>query len=114
MFDALRILVGIGSLLLLLVGFVLLVFGGPIAFSGLWFMVLGAVGLVAVGFERSRYRPAGGETTWSSLGAAGAHEGSVEPRFRPTDERFVDPTTRQRLRVWSDPATGERLYRLDE
>ena len=28
----------------------------------------------------------------------------MEPRFRRTDERFVDPTTRHAMRVWLDPA----------
>jgi hypothetical protein len=34
----------------------------------------------------------------------------MEPRFRPTDERFVDPTTGHRMRVYVDPRTGERRY----
>lgn len=40
--------------------------------------------------------------------------GPPEARFRATEERFVDPTTRRQLRVWVDPATGERRYRDDE
>jgi hypothetical protein len=34
--------------------------------------------------------------------------------FQPTDELFVDPTSGQRLRVYLDPATGERRYYADE
>jgi hypothetical protein len=34
--------------------------------------------------------------------------------FRPTDELFVDPTSGQRLRVYLDPATGERRYYAEE
>jgi hypothetical protein len=30
---------------------------------------------------------------------------------QPTDEVFLDPETRQRMRVWYDPSTGEREYR---
>jgi hypothetical protein len=30
---------------------------------------------------------------------------------RPTTEVFVDPETKQRKRVWYDPATGAREYR---
>ena len=36
--------------------------------------------------------------------------GAIEPRFRPTDETFVDPTTGHQMRVHADPRTGERRY----
>ncbi len=36
--------------------------------------------------------------------------GLVVRSFRPTDERFEDPTTRRRMRVWADPTSGERRY----
>ena len=29
------------------------------------------------------------------------------------DEFFEDPTSRQQMRVWLDPATGERRYRAE-
>jgi hypothetical protein len=29
----------------------------------------------------------------------------------PTGEVFIDPANGQRMRVWYDPATGERQYR---
>ena len=38
----------------------------------------------------------------------------MEPRFRRTDERFIDPTTHVSMRVWIDPDTGERRYRAEE
>lgn len=114
MFRALRILVGVVSLLLLLAGLAALALGGVPGLSGLWLMLLGAAGLVAVAFERTRYRSEAAERSWESVGGAGVDEGPIDSRFRPTDERFVDPTTRRRLRVWADPATGERRYRLDE
>jgi hypothetical protein len=34
--------------------------------------------------------------------------------FRATDELFVDPTSGQRLRVYLNPATGERRYYAEE
>jgi len=34
----------------------------------------------------------------------------LEPRFRRTDERFVDPTSGHTMRVYVDPRTGERRY----
>ena len=33
---------------------------------------------------------------------------------RPTDEVFIDPSSGQRMRVWYDPATGERDYRPEQ
>ena len=78
------------------------------------YLLFGAAGLIAVVFERMRY---GSEAVGRSSGAsadAGLDNGPRDPRFHPTDERFTDPTTGQRVRVWVDPATGERRYRPDE
>lgn len=114
MVAALRIVIGVVSLLLLLGGLAVLALGGVPGLSGLWLMVLGGAGLVGVAFERTRYRSEAHERSWDSVGGAGVDDGPIDPRFQATEERFVDPTTRQRLRVWSDASTGERRYRLDE
>ena len=114
MFAILRALVAVISVLLLVGGLVVIVAGGAAAPSGLWLIILGAAGLIAVAFERTRYRSEAAERGGDAPGSAGIEDGPPDPRFRSTDERFVDPTTRQRLRVWVDPATGERRYRLDE
>ena len=37
----------------------------------------------------------------------------MEPRFRRTDQRFVDPTTHIPMVVWLNPKTGERRYRAE-
>jgi hypothetical protein len=34
----------------------------------------------------------------------------ARPGWLPTRERFMDPTTRRIMRVWIDPARGERHY----
>ena len=34
-------------------------------------------------------------------------------RSEPTSEVFIDPSTGQRMRVWYDPATGDREYRTE-
>ena len=34
----------------------------------------------------------------------------VQPGWRPTPERFQDPTTQRVMRVWIDPADGARHY----
>ena len=110
MVPALRILVGFVALLMLLAGLAVLTTGGANLISGLWLMVLGAAGLIAVAFERMRY----GSDSGDRPGGAGIDIDPLEPRFRATDERFTDPTTRRRVRVWLDPGTGERRYRPDE
>jgi hypothetical protein len=46
----LRVVIGVVSLLLLLAGLAVLAFGGVPGISGLWLMVLGGAGLVAVAF----------------------------------------------------------------
>ena len=36
---------------------------------------------------------------------------SNDSAAQPTSEVFVDPDTGRRMRVWYDPATGQRDYR---
>ena len=110
MFNALRVVVAIVSLLLLLGGLGTIVIGGLPGLSGLWLLVLGAAGLVAVAFERTRYHSEAAERSSDPGRPVGD---AADARFQPTEERFVDPTTRQQLRVWVDPTTGERRYRPD-
>ena len=111
MLPALRVVIGVASVLGLLLGLLLIGTGGEAAISGLWLMVLGAVGLIGITFERMRYRSEAAERSGEPAGAAGAEPGPLDGRFRATEERFIEPTTRQQLRVWVDPATGERRYR---
>ena len=62
--------------------------------------------------ERNRYRSEAADRSFETTGPGGGEPsaGTLEPRFRPTDERFVDPTTRRRMRVYLDNRTGERRY----
>ena len=114
MFAILRIAVGICSVLFLLVGLFLVAGGGAPIVSGLWLLLLGGIGLVIVAFETRRYASEAAELKHDLVGGAGVETGAPEPRFRPTAERFIDPTTRRLVRVWMDPGTGERRYRLDD
>ena len=114
MFTTLRFVVGTAAALLLAAGVAVIVFGGVPGLSGLWLVGMGAIGLIAVALERTRYRSEDAERRGQDAGIAGIDGDPLDPRFRPTDERFVDPTTRQAVRVWVDPASGERRYRLDE
>ena len=82
--------------------------------SGLWATILGAGLVVAVVIERQRYRSEEGDRAFEPSGPGGGEPpGSIEPRFRPTDELFVDPTTGIRMRVHLDQRTGERRYVAD-
>ena len=83
--------------------------GGTIA--GLQLVALGAFLVVAVAIERQRYRSAAAEQTNAPPGPGGGEPaGALDPRFRATNEVFIDPTTNRRMRVVVDPATGERRY----
>ena len=111
-FTIVRILLALVGVLLLLGG--IAVAGttgrGGDLFAGLFLFLPGAVLLAAVILERTRYRSLHAETTGASHGPGGGEPEPPGPRFRPTDERFVDPTTGVPMRVWLDAATGERRY----
>jgi hypothetical protein len=70
--------------------------------------------LVAVVLERARYRSEAAERSSAAPGPGGGEPSMPVAPFRPTDEVFVDPTSGQRLRVYLDPATGERRYHAEE
>ena len=76
--------------------------------GGLWSIAIGSLAILAVVFERARYRNNAVERSAGGSGPGGGEVSMPVAPFRPTDELFVDPTTGQRLRVYLNPATGER------
>jgi hypothetical protein len=84
--------------------------GDPI--SGLELVAFGALFVVAVAIERQRYRSEAAERSNGATGPGGGEPAgaALDPRFRPTTELFIDPTTGKRMRVLVDPKTGERRY----
>ncbi len=98
MLQFLRVVVGIAGAILLAIGLALLAAGGLAVWPGIQLVLVGVIGLVVAFFERLRY---------------GTSRDEAASELRPTDERFIDPTTGQRTRVWIDPASGERTYRPD-
>ena len=110
-----RVLMAFVGALMLLGGLALIVSGVPGAAAGLWLVITGGVLLLAVAFERVRYRSEQADHLGAPPGPGGGEslEGPMEPRFRRTSEFFEDPTSRRRMRVWLDPATGERRYRAE-
>jgi hypothetical protein len=106
-----RGLVLVAGLLLTVLGFGLIAVGAEAALSGLWLVVMGGVLLIAGVLERTRYRSEAAERAMDPAGPGGGETaGEVEPRFRPTDEVFVDPTSQRRMRVLLDVRSGERRY----
>lgn len=105
------LLVAVG-VLLMFGGLVLIVSGSALALPGLELVGVGAFLVVVVAIERSRYRSDAAEGSNATPGPGGGEptSGPLEPRFRPTAEVFIDPTTGHRMRVVVDPASGERRY----
>lgn len=97
---------------LMLIGGVALVFSGvPGAFVGaIWLIPSGAVLMIVALIEVNRYRSQAAESASAAPGPGGGETAPVEPRFRRTDEVFVDPTTNVTMRVYMDASTGERRY----
>lgn len=100
----------------------LLIFGAGLAAtvmgvvaSGIWAMVVGGALAAAGIYERRRYRSSDAELAGESTGPGGGEPAGdrLDPRFQPTDEVFVDPTTGHKMRVLVDPRTGERRYRAE-
>lgn len=107
-----RLLIGGFGVLLLLSGIAVAAIPGPTGdrFSALFIFIPGAILVAGVLLERTRYRSLHAELTGDGHGPGGGETARPDGRFRATDERFVDPTTNVPMRVYVDPATGERRY----
>jgi len=107
-----RVILGVIGAALLIGGLLLLFVGGPVIGlgGGFWLIVPGAILLIAVLIESTRYRSQAAELGHMAPGPGGGEPSPPEPRFRPTEELFVDPTSKRRMRVYLDARTGERRY----
>jgi hypothetical protein len=106
--PAVRVAAGILAVLMLIGGLIAAPFAG---ISGVWSTIVGAGILIALVVERNRYRSDAADRTFDPVGPGGGEPaGSLDPRFRPTPETFVDPTTNRRMRVFVDARSGERRY----
>jgi hypothetical protein len=113
-----RIFAIVSGLLLIAFGLWLATYGNEgeagLVVTGLLTIVIGA-GLIGVlAFERMRYHSAAEEPPPPAVSPGGDPTGeALEPRFRPTPEVFVDPTSGRAMRVFIDPQSGERRYRVE-
>ena len=108
---AVRAVIALCAVLILLLGVTALAAG---LLPGMVWVAVGIGGLLVVVFERVRYRSESAERFGSERSARGGGEAAVPgPPFQRTDEAFLDPTTRQRMRVYVDPRTGERRYHAE-
>ena len=106
-----RIVLSVIGTLIALAGLAVTIAGGGAGFGGLWVTIIGVGIVLVVVLERQRYRSEEADRTFEPVGPGGGEPaGSIEPRFRATEELFVDPTTGHRMRVHVDPRTGERRY----
>lgn len=107
-----RGLIIIVGMLLMLGGMASLAVPGAGVLGFLQLFGFGAFLVIAVAIERQRYRSEAAERSRDQTPGPGGGEpaGTVEPRFRPSNEVFIDPTTGVRMRVVVDPANGERRY----
>jgi hypothetical protein len=112
MADVMRVVVGVLGALMIVGG----VAGAAVGAwpSGLWAMAIGVVAIAAVVLERARYRSEAAERSPGASGPGGGEASMPVAPFRPTDELFVDPTSGHQLRVYLNPATGERRYYSEE
>jgi hypothetical protein len=111
-FSPIRGVLLVVGAVMMIAGFATLLLGaGFAAGPGLWLVVTGGILMIVAVLERTRYRSEAAERANEPPGPGGGETpGVVEPRFRPTDEVFVDPTTGRRMRVLLDASTGERRY----
>lgn len=110
MLPTIRFIAAVVAALIALGGLAALATGEP---AGLWAIAVGGGAIIVLALERSRYRSRSAERTLEAPGPGGGDPAAPGLPFRPTEERFVDPTSGRTMRVYVDPATGERRYHAD-
>ena len=107
-----RGIIGAFGILLLVGGIATAAATGPGGdlLAALTLFIPGVALIAGVILERTRYRSLSAERTGDGHGPGGGETGRPDGRFRPTEERFLDPATSVPMRVWLDPVTGEQRY----
>jgi len=105
-----RVILAIVGVLTVLAGLAMVLINGYRLF-GLLTVLGGAAIVFALLYERNRYRSAASDAANEPSGPGGGEPGGIAPPgFRPTNEVFVDPTSGQRMRVYTQQASGARRY----
>jgi len=116
-FGLARILVLAFGLTMALGGLFLIAVEGPaLSITGLWLVGIGIAFMIGTLIERVRYRSEATDRNGAPTGPGGGEPigTQIEPRFRRSDEVFIDPTSSRTMRVWIDPGSGERRYVAEE
>jgi hypothetical protein len=114
MIAAARVILAFVGGVTILVGLGLIVTDGDRS-TGLVTILVGAAVLIAVVYERSRYRSVEADLHNDAPGPGGGEpRGALPPGFRATTEVFVDPSSGRRMRVYLQPATGDRRYMAED
>jgi len=111
--GAARVVVLLFGITLLVVGLALIGLEGAAGtITGLWVGGAGLVIIVGALIERVRYRSEATDRSGLPAGPAGGEPAGtrLDSRFSQSEEVFVDPTSGHRIRVWVDPANGDRRY----
>jgi hypothetical protein len=111
--QSIRVLAFVFGLLMFIGGLAGIGAGGAEVPSVVFAIAIGAAVMIAAVLQRSGYRSEAAERSHVLPGPGGGEDGYVEPRFAPTDEVFVDPTSQLLMRVYEDRRTGERRYRAE-
>ena len=111
---AARVILAFVGVITVLVGLALITVDGDRS-TGLVTILIGAAILIAVVYERSRYRSAEADGRNDKPGPGGGEPvGALPAGFRATTEVFIDPATGRRMRVYLQPATGDRRYMAED
>ena len=112
-FGAARLIVLAVGLTMAAAGLAVLAFGGAAAtITAFWLIGIGIAFMIGTLIERVRYRSEATDRRGEPHGPGGGEPpgATIEPRFRRSDEVFIDPTASRTMRVWIDPGSGERRY----
>lgn len=109
--SVVRVLLGVVGAILLIGAVIVSLTGASVPiFVTIWMFASGTLLVIIALVEITRYRSQAAEGAHFQSGPGGGETVEPEPRFRRTEEVFVDPTTGRQMRVFADPNTGERRY----
>ena len=116
-FGVARLLVLAAGLTMAVAGLAILAFAGPVSsIMALSLVGIGIAFMIGTLIERVRYRSEATDRSGAPTGPGGGEPigTRIDPRFRRSEDVFIDPTSSRTMRVWVDPGNGERRYVAEE